>query len=553
MSTKNIKYWLSVTLSVMFSVMIFGSNMATVEADEDYYIQDFVISAYYSPVPGQSRYATGTYSGDIRLNGNGVHTADGTAVASMNGGFVAAPPNFPFGTKMDIDGLGVFVVHDRGGAIKGNRLDVWMGYGDEGLLEALTWGKRTVSVKVYADGADIKVKNVIKSTFGELPSYQKVEVADPMEFSRELELGDDGEDVARLQQFLKDELFFFGEVDGEFDEDTKEALEAFQKDTGLLDAPNFSEEGRFGSLTITKLERALVSTREEDLNGLPTRNLGRGSAGSQVRQLQEILVKLGYLKRVNGVYDSKTAAAVLEFQLDQGVIDDESDSGAGYYGPGTQLALQKIHFQLVGDVEDMTTETENNKERKVVEYLSEDELLNIDLSEGDEGAEVARLQEALRDLNLLRIDPTGQYGPMTTHAVFKFQQRMGYVKTKNDEKAGKLDAESRETINWYLNKKASILAQKKGKTTAKSIDRLNSATLLEEMTIGDRGPTVKRLQEFLRNEGYFDGKFATEYFGEGTKEALAEYQLENDLIVDLDSASAGVLNQETIDFINSRL
>ena len=537
-------------VSALFSVALLGANVA-LAATDDHFEQNFVISAYYSPVPGQVRYATGTYSGDIRLNGNGVHTADGTAVASMGGGFVAAPSNFPFGTKMEIDGLGVFLVKDRGGAIKGNRLDVWMGYGDEGLMQALTWGKRTVSVKVYADGADIKVKNIIKSTFGELPSYQKVEVADPMEFSRELEVGDNGEDVARLQQFLKDELFFFGEVDGKFDQETKRALEAFQKDSGLLDAPNFSEKGKFGNVTLNKLEKAIISTREEDLNGLPTRSLGRGSTGEEVRKLQEILVKLGYLRRVNGIYDAKTAAAVLEFQLDQNVIKDEDDTGAGYFGPGTQLSLQKVHFELIGNLEHTPVANEETDEE--VQYLKENEKFNQDLKEGDEGPEVVRLQETLRDLNLLRVDPTGQYGPMTAHAVFKFQQRMGYVENKEDAKAGKLGEETRETLNWYLNKKATILAQKKGKTSAASLDRLSSATLLEEMSIGDRGVTAKRLQEFLKNEGYFAGKFATEYFGEGTKKALAEYQLENDLIVDLDSANAGILNQETIDFINSRL
>ena len=102
---------------------------------------EYVLSAYYSPVPGQSRYATGTYEGDIRLNGGGVMTASGTAVKDAGGGFVAAPPCMEFGTILSIDGLGTVKVLDRGGAIKGHRLDIWMGYGDEGLASALKWGK----------------------------------------------------------------------------------------------------------------------------------------------------------------------------------------------------------------------------------------------------------------------------------------------------------------------------------------------------------------------------------------------------------------------------
>lgn len=553
MSIKNIKYWLTVTISAICSIAFIGGNVA-LAASDDYFEQNFVISAYYSPVPGQTRYATGTYGGDIRLNGNGVHTADGTAVASMGGGFVAAPPNFPFGTKMEIDGLGVFLVKDRGGAIKGNRLDVWMGYGDEGLMEALRWGKRTVSVKVYADGADIKVQNVIKSTFGELPSYQKVEVADPMEFSRDLQLGDKGEDVARLQQFLKDELFFFGEVNGRFGDDTKRSLEAFQKDTGLIDMPNFDEKGKFGDLTMIKLDVAILSSREEDLNGLPTRNLGRGSSGEQVRKLQEILVKLGYLNRVNGVYDTRTAEAIAQFQIDHNVIKSTDDSGSGYYGPATQLALQKVHFNLVGNVENVSDESSRNEalDAKEFLYIPEAQMLKKDLKEGDEGEDVERLQQALRDLNLLRIEPTGQYGPMTEHAVFKFQQRMGLVDSKTDKKAGKLNEETRNAINWYLDRKVQILSLKQNKSGASILDKSVETRLLKEMSIGDRGVTAKRLQQFLKKEGYFEAKFATEYFGEGTKKALTEYQLDNDLIVDEDSSGAGVLNAETLEFINSR-
>lgn len=55
-----------------------------------------------------------------------------------------------------MEGLGTGTVDDRGGAIvkageRGydhDRLDVWMGRGDEGLARALAWGKRTVKGRV---------------------------------------------------------------------------------------------------------------------------------------------------------------------------------------------------------------------------------------------------------------------------------------------------------------------------------------------------------------------------------------------------------------------
>ena len=56
---------------------------------------------------------------------------------------VAAPSNLPFGTKLNINGK-TYVVEDRGGAIKGNRIDVYVG----SHSEALAWGVRYLPVEV---------------------------------------------------------------------------------------------------------------------------------------------------------------------------------------------------------------------------------------------------------------------------------------------------------------------------------------------------------------------------------------------------------------------
>lgn len=61
--------------------------------------------------------------------------------------FVAAPKEYPFGTKMLIPGYSndLVLVQDRGGAIKGNKLDVYF----DTHSEALEWGVKTIEVKVY--------------------------------------------------------------------------------------------------------------------------------------------------------------------------------------------------------------------------------------------------------------------------------------------------------------------------------------------------------------------------------------------------------------------
>jgi len=75
-------------------------------------------------------------------------TASGKKVKAWH--TVAAPKNIPFGTKIyipyfkDKPNKGIFVVEDRGGAIKGNRLDVYM----ESLSEALKFGRRKLEVYI---------------------------------------------------------------------------------------------------------------------------------------------------------------------------------------------------------------------------------------------------------------------------------------------------------------------------------------------------------------------------------------------------------------------
>ena len=56
--------------------------------------------------------------------------------------FVAAPKHIPFGTMLDIPGYGCVPVLDRGGAIVGNKLDIYM----ENHDLALIWGRQYLTV-----------------------------------------------------------------------------------------------------------------------------------------------------------------------------------------------------------------------------------------------------------------------------------------------------------------------------------------------------------------------------------------------------------------------
>ena len=68
-------------------------------------------------------------------------------------GIIAAPKDFPFGTKMEVEGWGTGTVWDRGGAIKYDektgryRLDIFI----SDRAKALEWGRKIVKVKVFQD------------------------------------------------------------------------------------------------------------------------------------------------------------------------------------------------------------------------------------------------------------------------------------------------------------------------------------------------------------------------------------------------------------------
>ena len=57
---------------------------------------------------------------------------------------IACPPQFPFGTKIKVEGRGTYVCEDRGGAIKGNHFDIYM----QTKSEAFAFGRRNLLAEV---------------------------------------------------------------------------------------------------------------------------------------------------------------------------------------------------------------------------------------------------------------------------------------------------------------------------------------------------------------------------------------------------------------------
>jgi 3D (Asp-Asp-Asp) domain-containing protein len=74
-------------------------------------------------------------------------TASGTA--ARRGTIAADTALFPFGTRLFVPGYGYGRVEDRGGDIKGARLDLFF----PTHAEAVRWGRRRVNVHVWPPGS----------------------------------------------------------------------------------------------------------------------------------------------------------------------------------------------------------------------------------------------------------------------------------------------------------------------------------------------------------------------------------------------------------------
>lgn len=119
--------------------------------------------------------------------------------------------------------------------------------------------------------------------------------------------------------------------------------------------------------------------------------LRRGDTGEAVERLQAILDGLGYeVGPIDGIFGPMTAAAVLQFQNDQGLATD------GLVGAETRGAAGGF---VSGSVE----------------------VLGL----GSSGPEVAEAQALLASLGFNPGPSDGIFGPRTLHAVLEFQRSFG--------------------------------------------------------------------------------------------------------------------------------
>ncbi|MDP4008271.1 MAG: peptidoglycan-binding protein [Candidatus Peregrinibacteria bacterium] len=502
------------TVTVLFATL-FHVSVSFADATDIMmpYKQTFITTAYYSPLPDQDHYVTGSYYGDTRLNGNGTNGASGAEVFP---GMLAAPKSYPFGFKIDIPGIGISEIQDRGGAIvhagelgqEHDRLDVWMGAGDAGLRRALLWGKRTVLATVYGarpellitagfSGWDENELALVKYWKENVPQYIGGTVAKL--FPTDLWFGQNSEKVAEMQQLLADLGYFFEDIDGTYNDATAQAVYYFQRDNDLVYDWSELGSGHFGPQTRITIEKAkeLLEKGEyvnqtaylekiqkyDDLKEeftVYTDDLYLGSKGEDVRELQKDLITLGYLRtEVSGFYGEVTENAVKHFQMKTGIIATKESQGAGVVGRRTRSTLNALFDKRIETKGMLASKRDDTQ--AVVLLASTDEVVETkeEVLSIDDSAEIIEIEDL------------------------------------------------------------------------KAVEDIIIEEAVSALAFGSRGSEVKSLQSELRNRGYFNSGFLTTYFGEKTKDALIAFQLDYELISDPSDTDAGVLTSETRELLFS--
>ncbi|QKQ75255.1 peptidoglycan-binding protein [Nostoc sp. TCL240-02] len=248
--------------------------------------------------------------------------------------------------------------------------------------------------------------------------------------------------------------------------------------------------------------------------------LEKGDQGPSVRNLQQKLRTAGfYQASVTQVYDASTQEAVRRFQKAAGLPVD------GIVGAST---LQKLENWQAKKPSTTTTQAKkatvvSTQAKKPSTSSSVRSATNQRrnpnyLAKGDEGEDVRALQERLRIAGFYYGNATGIFGPITEESVKRFQDS---YKLSVDGIAGPAT----------LRKLPGIGIGDGEEAPKKVVNR-------DKLRVGDRGESVRVIQEQLIQAGYLEGE-PNGYYGPYTADAVRRFQAANFL------AASGVAGPTT--------
>lgn len=468
---------LSVLLSTSANIaspVLFSDNSNTVFSApvSIEHTQTFVVSAYYSPLPNQDKYIWGNYTAEKRMNGEGIRGADFTKVYP---GMIAAPSTYAYGTKIKIPGFGIGAVHDRGGRIlewnNADRIDLWMGYGDDGRKRAMQWGMQTVTGTILPSGATENVQMNFMSKASQIKSASNnlsTTAENTNNSSQTLYLGDKGESVTNLQKFLIRQNVLHVPATGYYGEKTKEAVYQFQIKKNILTSRTQAGAGVFGPTTRKNAEQVWTQIDTQETNKIiiasnntpvipsPKQavtlnkisdtsepynpdyavikpNLQLGDSGEPVKRLQLVLKGMKYFSgTATGIYDAQTVESVYAYQLKNKIVSNKTQTGAGRFGPQTysrmvNTLLQKRHTARKISTTNIITQNQDFiTAQQIAMRQQKIHVAKLDVTFGEKSAEVVDLQNELIARGFLNSElNTGYYGNKTKAAIEAYKAFIG--------------------------------------------------------------------------------------------------------------------------------
>jgi peptidoglycan hydrolase-like protein with peptidoglycan-binding domain len=161
--------------------------------------------------------------------------------------------------------------------------------------------------------------------------------------SRSLQIGDRGSDVRALQRYLSRNGLYPFVIDGEYGQDTADAVTTFQRIRDLP-ATGVADERTLSAMEFEFLPAeppptvAAAPARGSRPASLLSGGLSPGSTGSDVIALQQRLNNLGVPVFVDGVYGDETRQAVRTYQRVEGLdvtgnADSETLESLGFSVP----------------------------------------------------------------------------------------------------------------------------------------------------------------------------------------------------------------------------
>ena len=275
---------------------------------------------------------------------------------------------------------------------------------------------------------------------------------------------------------------------------TSDALQTLPKGTKLevLGKSGSWYKVTYGKYTgyVYKTYVSVTKTASSSSSSSSTTRLEKGSTGSDVKDLQTKLKKLGYYDAyVDGDYGDTTVAAVKAFQKKYNLTAD------GIAGKETLKKLDSVYKNADSDKDDDS------------------------LRMGDSGSAVKDLQTKLKKLGYYDGTVDSTFGSGTYAAVKAFQKKYNLTA---DGVAGS------ETL----------------KKLDSAYKNANSDKDDDSLRMGDSGSAVKDLQTKLKKLGYYDGTVDST-FGSGTYAAVKAFQKKYNLTAD------GVAGSETLKKLDS--